>query len=286
MDYTKPVVDIIPTRSSMRTYTPTPIEPEKLQFLQDAMAESTTGPFGGQARFVWVELDAVDPVEVRQLGTYGFIKGAKYFIIGVKLASPMDLEDFGYCFERIILLATDLGLGTVWLGGTFKRAEFAKQAHLVANESVPAISPVGYATDKRRLVERVGRRVIKATQRKPWASLYFDGDFATPLAEPTAGSYATALEMVRLGPSAGNGQPWRVVKDARNNSFHFYVQRKGKPGGDVQLPQFTRLDIGIAICHFDLVTREAGLDGEWVVNDPQITPLPPNTRYEASWVEK
>jgi hypothetical protein len=50
--------------------------------------------------------------------------------------------------------------------------------------------------------------------------------------------------------------------------------------------QINRVDLGIAACHFDLVTREVGFQGEWVVNDPKIEPMPPNTRYTASWVEK
>ena len=34
--------------------------------------------------------------------------------------------DFGYVFEWLILRATDLGLATCWLGGTFKRGAFGQ----------------------------------------------------------------------------------------------------------------------------------------------------------------
>jgi len=39
----------------------------------------------------------------------------------------MNLENFGYRMELIVLHATDLELGTCWLGGTFFTQQFLAQ---------------------------------------------------------------------------------------------------------------------------------------------------------------
>ena len=70
--------------------------------------------------------------------------------------------------------------------------------------------------------------------RLAWERLFFDQAFGTPLTREAAGEYATPLEMVRLGPSASNKQPWRIVREG--GAWHFYVQRNryyppGSPPG-------------------------------------------------------
>ena len=53
-----------------------------------------------------------------KLGTYGFIKGAYSFIASSTVREEFALESLGYQMEKIVLKATELGLGTCWLGGT------------------------------------------------------------------------------------------------------------------------------------------------------------------------
>ncbi|NMC08509.1 MAG: hypothetical protein GYA24_25090 [Candidatus Lokiarchaeota archaeon] len=82
--------------------------------------------------------------------------------------------------------------------------------------------------------------------------------------------------MVRLGPSASNRQPWRVLKDKDGTTFHFYMD----PAKGYQ--NMARFDIGIAACHFDLITKEAGIQGTWKVLNPGVEP-PVNHEYSISW---
>jgi hypothetical protein len=46
-----------------------------------------------------------------------------------------------------------------------------------------------------------------------------------------------------------------------------------------------RLDMGIAMCHFEQTARELGLEGRWVVDQPEIGELDELTEYTASWVD-
>ncbi len=66
------------------------------------------------------------------------------------------------------------------------------------------------------------------------------------------------MEMVRLGPSASNKQPWRILlKDA---VCHFYEYKE--PGySDRFNYDIQRIDLGIAAAHFDLAVNEKGIKG-------------------------
>jgi len=190
--------------------------------------------------------------------------------------------DLGYCFEKVILKATNLDLGTCWMGGTFKRANFAERINVSEDEIVPAISPVGYARDRRTIREIAVRRFANSNQRKPWEELFFDGDLNTPLSKDSAGLYEVPLECVRIGPSASNNQPWRVISQKQQGAFHFYLKRTWGydkfNGIDLQL-----VDIGIAMCHFELSAREKGLSGIWEVVKPELDMG--NTEYIVTWKE-
>ena len=54
----------------------------------------------------------------------GIIKGAKDFLAITVKDEAFAMEAVGYQFENLVLYATDMGLGTVWLAGTFSRKDF------------------------------------------------------------------------------------------------------------------------------------------------------------------
>jgi nitroreductase len=221
------------------------------------------------------------------LTTYGFIRGPTGFIIGAVTPGDRDLEGFGYQMECFVLRATDLGLGTCWLGGTFNKSRFAKKVRASSAESVPAVVSVGYIAEKPRRLDAVIRRGAGADVRLPWDKLFFDLEFGLPLTADGAGEYATPLEMVRLAPSASNKQPWRIVRVG--SAWHLYLQRT--PGyGEGGLSRFMRsadmqrIDMGIAMSHFELAAQELGLAGDWRVEEPAIAKPGGLTEYTASWV--
>jgi hypothetical protein len=45
-----------------------------------------------------------------------------------------------------------------------------------------------------------------------------------------------------------------------------------------------RLDMGIAMCHFELAARELDLAGHWITDDPQLAHLDASFTYTVSWV--
>ena len=181
---------------------------------------------------------------------------------------PKACVAFGFSFERFVLYAQSLGLGTVWLGGTMNREAYEKAMGLAHDELMLCASPVGYPAAKMSMRESMMRKVIKADERLAFEELYFDGDFTTPLTKEKAGKVAAALEMVRLAPSAVNKQPWRVV--VAGDSVHFYLVRNKGVGHGEKL-DMQMIDMGIALCHFALTTEELGLQMAFVEEDPNIT---------------
>lgn len=283
MLFNQPLTEIIQKRKSIRSYTDQTIEGEKKDALEKFFAGNTIGPFGTKSRFVFITSTAQDRESLKGLMTYGMIKNPRGFIIGAVENLPHNLEDFGYLMEKNILKATDLGLGTCWLGGTFNSSGFAQKIALKNNEVLPAVTPVGYAVPKINVVDSVIRNASGADKRKPWSSLFFTDD--KPLSAEQAGHYAAPLEMVRLAPSANNFQPWRIIKESQQDIFHFYLKRM--PGikqmffmkADLQ-----RLDIGIAMCHFALTAEEKGLQGIWKVHDPRLKGIAGKMDYAATWI--
>lgn len=280
MLFSRPVTEIIKTRKSWRSYDGRELDEDLRAKIEDFTAGLGRPPFGGQIFFRLIK--AKPPGKNTVPGTYGMIRGASDFLVGSVGRSARAMEDFGYLFEKVILHATDLGLGTCWMGGTFSRTSYAEQAGVVEGQIVPAISPVGYCAEKRNVVDSLTRVLAGSKKRRAWAELFFNLDFDAPLAEKDAGEYAAALEMVRLGPSASNNQPWRVVKDERG--FHFYLKRS--PGyqklfGGMDLQ---KIDLGIAMSHFELTAEESGLDGGWSEVEDYPGPLPERTSYIVSWM--
>ena len=67
------------------------------------------------------------------------------------------MEAVGYQFENLILYATDMGLGTVWLAATFSRKDFENIMKISNDDLFPCICPIGYPAEKRSFVEKIMR---------------------------------------------------------------------------------------------------------------------------------
>jgi hypothetical protein len=124
-------------------------------------------------------------------------------------------------------------------------------------------------------------------RRLPMDKLFFSETLNCSITPESAGAYLLPLEMVRLAPSASNKQPWRIVRVG--DIWHFFLQRtKGYGKGTLvfnilRLADLQRVDMGIAMCHFELAARELDLQGSWVIDEPQLA-MPEGTEYTVSWI--
>jgi len=269
------VKDAVTRRYSVRTYDKKQPDAELVKKLLD-YAATLENPFGPPIRVQLIEKETAANGE--KLGTYGVIKGAKLYL-GVTVADkPYAMEAVGYDFEKLVLYAASLGLGTCWLGGTFNRSAFAEAMEIKEGELFPILSPLGYPSGKKSLTEKLMRAGVKADTRLDWGEMFFEGDFSKSLAA-SGTDYSYALEMLRLAPSAVNKQPWRVL--VCGDKVHFY--KKSVAGSEISVIDMQRIDLGIAMCHFDLAMQERGTAGHFEKEKPEID-IPDGLEYIASYV--
>jgi nitroreductase len=276
IDYENPVEDLIRKRYSCRTFANENLDTFFERALGKAASNIGLGLLGEKAVFQVVNKPAAAD---HRFAGYGLIKGARSFVVGRLAKSERSYESYGYLLEQLVLKATDLGLETVWVG--YFHPEFFEEVNLAENEIFPAAVVVGRAAPRKRLQDHIVRAYVQAGQRQPWTQLFFYGDFRTALAESAAGPYAGPLHMVRLAPSSGNTQPWRVVKEKDKPVYHFFMKKVKKA---YALRRLHEVDIGIAMAHFELGARQSGQEGEWKVIRPEITPLPPEVEYRWTWL--
>lgn len=278
--FSKPITDVIRARTSIRTYESGKLPQEVVEKLEEFIS-NLQGPFSPKSRFRIVDDQGITENSGGKVGTYGVIKNAPAYILGAVENGDNNLEQLGYTFEKLILYCASLGLGTCWLGGTFNRNGFENLINLGENEILPAVTPVGYPSSGINVMNFIFRAVANSSSRKPWEELFFEKDITTPLTKDKAEKYELALEMVRLAPSASNKQPWRIIKDDRGYSFYL----KPTKGYDKATPyNIQRIDIGIAMCHFQMTLEEAGIMGKWI-SVPDIN-TQEDMKYIVTWVEE
>ncbi|MBQ8137785.1 MAG: nitroreductase family protein [Clostridia bacterium] len=258
-------MELIRHRRSVRTFDGNPLRPEDAEKLL-RFAEQIETPYG--IPITWKLLNAKadglsSPV----------IVGTDTYIAGKLRRQPHAEEAFGYAFEKLVLYAESLGIGTTWIAGTMDRSAFEKAMDLKADEVMPCVSPLGYPAKKMSLRETMMRKGTRADSRMDFSGLFFDGSFDRPLSESTP--YREALEMVRWAPSAVNRQPWRVVVDGKQ--AHFY-EKKSKGYVDATGWDLQKVDLGIALYHF---AYGLGENVQMTVADPGLA-APDATAYIAT----
>ena len=247
------MMELIKTRKSVRTFDGKAVKENDITKLTEYI-KTITNPYDIPVEFVL--LDA---------GEHGLsspvIQGEHLYVAGKVPLTEHCAEAFGYSFQKLVLYAWSLGIGTIWIGGTMKRERFEQEAGVNVGEIMPCVSPLGYPAKKRSIKEIGMRTAIKADKRIKADALFFENDISTPLRTDDV-TVQNSLEAVRLAPSAVNKQPWRIIKCG--NAYHFYEKKTlGSNGAawDVQ-----KVDLGIAICHFMSI---AG--GTLSINKPNIS---------------
>lgn len=282
--FNKLTIDLMKKRQSIRNFDTQNIKDSHVKDIKEYITndENLVGPFGNRGRIEFIPVTNNVSDKGIKLGTYGFIKNPQGYLAGVARNSKYSLVEFAYTFQKLVIWLTGLEVGTCWMGGTFNRNSFEKEIQLGEGEFIPCITPIGYPNQKQRVFDKALRYVVKADNKKPWDQLFYDTSFEVPLKRENAGSLELPIEMVRLGPSASNKQPWRLLMSSDREVCHFYIEHtpnySSKLGYDMQL-----LDMGIAMGQFELACKELEIQGHWSVEEPSIQLPTEHTEYIVSW---
>lgn len=286
-------LEAIEHRKSVRNFKNERLSDADSARIKTAITAISRGPFGNHLRTTLLHPTIEKPEALNGLGgsvgTYGFIKNAQAYAVGAIKPAPFALHDYGFILEGIVLEATQLGVGSCWLGGSFRPGPFGKAIAARDSEFVPAVLALGYPGQKRRIADKlIEMHHNKANRRAEWDALFFDNNsFDTPANAAVIGRSAVLLRSVHAAPSSCNTQPWRIVKDG-DHRFHFFFQRnqsysrKDKLIGNADLQQ---IDMGIAMRHFEVAAQACGIKGEWsVLKNPQTNHIPAGAEYLVSWL--
>ncbi len=175
------MTEMIRGRRSVRTFDGTPLREEDAGRILE-FAGKVENPY--ELPIQWKLLDRKsDKLSVP------VIEGTDTYIAGKMRREAHAEEAFGYSFEKVVLFAGSLGVGTTWIAGTMDRKAFERAMHLSENEVMPCVSPLGYTAKKMSLRETMMRKGVKADSRLNDEKLFFDGAFDKPLAAENAGAW-------------------------------------------------------------------------------------------------
>ena len=231
------LMEAIQVRTSRRTYLETPISDDKAKQLEEKINEVNK-----QGRLC-LKLILNEPSAFGKLRkTYGMFKGVRNYILLIGKTESDVKEKLGYYGEQLVLLATVLGLGTCWVGGTFDRS--IGSAYLEADETFCGVIVLGNVEEEKSWKERL---ISKATHRKTKTieeMMKSEGEVPE--------WFQNGMKAVQKAPSAVNAQP--VVFTHQQGIVSAYSE--GKLGHE-------KIDLGIAKLHFEI---GAG-GGNWELKD-------------------
>lgn len=283
------VISAIHNRISTKNFFDCFLEESKRDALTKFIMSVGSGPFLSKTKFYLTDIVGLSLKEMALLRLPKDIRHAYTYIVGTVLTSEeYNLEDYGYVFEKILLYATSLQLGTAWLSLRLNRNRFAELVGAKDFELIPCISPVGLPYDylTKNDTSSHFNDLSDVKLRKPKQQLFFESNFSNPIRFDHSSKYYFAMEMVRLAPSIRNKQPWRILYDPISRAYHFYLEHSMH---ELYLPQYEqvidlqRVDMGVAMCHFELTLQQFDLEGKWRIMDPNH-PLPSKKlEYIATW---
>ena len=159
-------------------------------------------------------------------------------------------EAVGYFGQKLVLFATELGLGTCWVASTYDRSTV--KAEVREGERLWDVVPMGYAPGKTPAKQKMIRAGIRAKDRPLRSFVQSPIPF-----EQLPEWVKKGAEAVRLGPSAVNGQPIDLVWDGEDLFIKIVKENRGL--------QFN--DLGIAKAQFEAAAECCGVKGAFGPGD-------------------
>ena len=162
----------------------------------------------------------------------------------------LSAEKVGYYGEDLVLYATQLGLGTCWVAGTYDAKSLS--AAPGPGEKLWSVIPLGYAPEKTPKKQSMIRAAIRRRSRKLESFVESETPFASLPEWVQKGA-----EAVSLGPSAVNQQPVNLLW--REGRLFAKLLKDGHGLG--------HCDLGIAKKQFETGAAACGVRGTWQFGD-------------------
>lgn len=217
---------ILESRHSVRAYTTDRISDE-IRKIIDEKINSYNSEGNLKISIVYDEPESFGKSILAHYGKFSNV--ANYFCLIAEKSSADVEERLGYYGEKLVLLVQELGLNTCWVGLTFKKGKIPVK--LNKGDKIFAVIAVGYGENQG--VEHKSK---------------------TP--EKVAPDFDTAPEWYREGVKCALLAPTAINQQKFN--FKYLGDNKVKATHGVGF--FTKMDLGIAKCHFEIGARPIEVD--------------------------
>jgi len=222
----------IDARRSRRKYLGTPLDQTVVSKLQE-LIETYNKP--GSFRMVLVTGDGKGFNGFTK--SYGMLSGVNDYIgLVADKRDETAVEQLGYYGELIMLHAVALGLGTCWVGGSFRRSDMPFV--LTETEQLACTITIGNVDEadsaRERLIQKITHR-----KTKQLADMY-----TTDV--PIPDWFLRGMQAVQKAPSAMHKQP--VLFTYQDNVVRASIEKPRDGLYGAMIP----LDLGIAKLHFEL----------------------------------
>jgi nitroreductase len=166
-------VDVVKTRTSIRGYSDKPVEEEKLRYVLDCARRAPSWANKQCWRFVVVrEKDTIKELAKHCLFNR-WIQTAPVVIVACADPSesgshddlPFYAVDVAIAVEHLILAATDVHLGTCWIGA-FSEQKIKQQLEIPKRIRIITLIPLGYPSDKKGVIASITRALANGEKRK------------------------------------------------------------------------------------------------------------------------
>lgn len=212
------IFDAIKSRHSVRQYTAVPIEESKREMLDKAV-KKINGETGLNIQIIYDEPSCFDSF----MAHYGKFQGVKNYIALVGVKSTEAEQMLGYYGEKLVLEAQKLGLNTCWVALTHGKSKAA----ISKDEKLFSVISLGYGvTEGVPHLSKALEEVCNYCDSMP--SWFKEG-----------------VEAALMAPTAMNQQ-----------KFYFEYLPDGRVKAYCKRGFYSRLDLGIAICHFEAITGQ------------------------------
>lgn len=207
------MLEIIKNRHSVRQYEDKVIENEKRDILNQ-LIEKINADAGLNIQACYDETEAFNTF----MAHYGKFDGVKNYVV-LKATKNKD-ELIGYYGEQIVLKAQELGLNTCWVGLTYGKGKVKSVKQ--KGEKIYCVLALGYGKNQG----------VAHTIKSPDAVSNIDAN--------TPEWFKNGVEASLLAPTAMNQQKFKFI----------YID--GKVTAKAGKGFYTKIDLGIAKCHFEI----------------------------------
>lgn len=166
-------IEVIKSRKSVRSFIKKDISQDKIEYICNCARLAPSW----MNKQCWHFIVVKNPEKINNLAKASIINRwlKKVPIIIIACADPLSSGkkneidysnvDVAIAFEHMILAATDIGLGTCWIGG-FDNEKVKRILEIPPRIKIIAMTPIGYPLNEEKIIDRGKKIIIRNTKRK------------------------------------------------------------------------------------------------------------------------